>query len=70
VQSPEEIIKTPGCALVFYNQLARRRINIEDTVSCYTDTIIIVKMEDVARAFNALTDLIAESRKQITGIRG
>jgi aspartokinase len=68
VQSPEEIIKTPGCALVFYNQLARRRINIEDTVSCYTDTIIIVKMDDVARAFNALTDLISESRKQIAGI--
>jgi len=65
VQSPEEIIKTPGCALVFYNQLARRRINIEDTISCYTDTIIVVKMDDVARAFNALTDLIVESRNAI-----
>ncbi|MDQ5877258.1 MAG: hypothetical protein M3288_10470, partial [Thermoproteota archaeon] len=36
VHSPEEIIKTPGCAIAFYNQLARRHINIEDTVSCYT----------------------------------
>jgi len=62
VESPEEIIKTPGCALVFYNQLARRRINIEDTISCYTDTIIVVKMDDVARAFNALTELIVENR--------
>jgi hypothetical protein len=47
VHSPEDIIKTPGCAIAFYNQLARRHINIEDTVSCYTDTIVLVKMEQV-----------------------
>jgi aspartokinase len=63
VHSPEEIIKTPGCAIAFYNQLARRHINIEDTVSCYTDTILLVKMEQVGKAFNALTDLISNSRK-------
>ncbi len=65
VQSPEEIIKTPGCALIFYNQLARRHVNIEDTVSCYTDTIMLVNMNDVAKAFNALTELINESRKSL-----
>lgn len=63
VHSPEEIIKTPGCAIAFYNQLAYRHINIEDTVSCYTDTIVLVKMGDVGKAFNALTDLISNSRK-------
>ena len=63
VHSPEDIIKTPGCAIAFYNQLARRHINIEDTVSCYTDTIVLVKMEQVGKAFNALTDLISDSRK-------
>jgi aspartokinase len=63
IHSPEEIIKTPGCAIAFYNQLARRHINIEDTVSCYTDTIVLVKMEQVGKAFNALTDLISNSRK-------
>jgi len=63
VQSPEEIIKTPGCALIFYNQLARRHVNIEDTISCYTDTIMLVNMNDIAKAFNALTELITESRK-------
>jgi aspartokinase len=63
VHSPEEIIKTPGCAIAFYNQLARRHINIEDTVSCYTDTIVLVKMEQAGKAFNALTDLISNSRK-------
>ncbi len=62
VQSPESIIKTPGCALIFYNQLARRHINIEDTISCYTDTIILVNMDDISKAFNTLNDLIREAR--------
>lgn len=62
VQSPESIIKTPGCALIFYNQLARRHINIEDTISCYTDTIILVNMNDIAKAFNTLNDLVREAR--------
>ena len=62
VHSPEGIIKTPGCAIAFYNQLAARHINIEDTVSCYTDTIVLVKMIDVGKAFNALTDLISSIR--------
>ena len=65
VQSPEDIIKTSGCALIFYNQLARRHVNIEDTISCYTDTIMLVNMNDVAKAFNALTELITEARKSM-----
>jgi len=65
VQSPMEIITTPGCIISFYNQLARRHVNIEDTVSCHTDTIVVVKMRDVGRAFDALTDLINEERKQL-----
>ena len=63
VQSPEQIIKTPGCAIAFYNQISRRHINIEDTVSCHTDTIMIVKMNDVGRAFDAITKLISQVRR-------
>ncbi|MCS7116443.1 MAG: hypothetical protein NZ896_03125 [Nitrososphaerales archaeon] len=65
VHSPKDIIKTPGCAIAFYNQVSRRRINIEDTVSCYTDTIIVVKMDDVSKAFTALTELISASRRSV-----
>ncbi len=64
VQSPREIIDTPGCAIAFYNPVSRRHINIEETMSCFTDTIIVLGMEDVSKAFAALTDLIAETRKQ------
>jgi hypothetical protein len=64
IRSPDEIIDTPGCVLAFYNAVSRRHINIEETMSCFTDTIIVLAMEDVSKAFAALTDLIAETRKQ------
>jgi len=65
VQSPREIIDTPGCAIAFYNPVSRRHINIEETMSCFTDTILVLCMEDVGKAFTALTDLIAEARKTV-----
>lgn len=65
VQSPPDIISTPGCVMSFYNQLARRHVNIEDTVSCHTDTIIVVRMGDVGRAFETLTELINDERAKL-----
>lgn len=65
VHSPEEIVTTPGCISAFYNQLFRRRINVEDTVSCYTDTIMLVEMKDASRAFEALTELIGEEQRKL-----
>ncbi|MBS7657107.1 MAG: hypothetical protein QXI71_02115 [Candidatus Bathyarchaeia archaeon] len=66
VQSPKDIVNTPGCIVAFYNPIARSRINIEETVSCFNETIIVLKMEDAARAFSILSDLIANARKKLT----
>ena len=66
IQSPREIVDTPGCISALYMQLARNQINIEETVSCYTETIIILKMEDIGEALTLLTDMITDARK-ITG---
>jgi len=33
-------------------------------MSCYTETIIVLAMEDVSKAFAALTDLITEARRK------
>jgi len=63
VHSPREIINTPGCTVAFYNPISRMHINIEETVSCYTDTIIVLDVKDVGRALSALMDLITEARK-------
>jgi len=65
LHSPIELISTPGCALLFYGAVSRKYINIEETMSCFTDTIMIVKMKDVSIAFSTLTDLITEARKQL-----
>jgi len=65
VQSPKGIVNTPGCIASFYNPIARARINVEETISCYTETIIVVRMEDAARAFSLLTDLITSARKML-----
>lgn len=62
VHSPKEIVTTPGCVLTIYWTLAKAGVNIEDTTSCYTDTIIVVDMDYVERAFGALTQLVSYSR--------
>jgi hypothetical protein len=64
IRSPDEIIDTPGCVQAYYNAVSRRHINIEETMSCFTETIIVLAMEDVSKAFAALTDLIAEARRK------
>ena len=65
VQSPRKIIQTPGCVRTFYDQLSRKNVNVEDTVSCYTDTIMVVSMKDAGRAFEALTELIEEEQRKL-----
>lgn len=62
IQSPEEIINTPGCISVFYRALSRIGLNIEETVSCFTETIVLISMESVGKALAALTELISTAR--------
>ena len=63
VQSPKGIVDTPGCIASFYNSISMAKINIEETISCFTESIIVLRMEDAARAFSLLTNLIANARK-------
>ena len=63
VHSPRAIIGVPGSAVAFYNPVSRRHINIEETMSCFTDTILVVRMDDVGRTFSSLTEMIAQARK-------
>jgi hypothetical protein len=64
IHSPDSITFTPGCVQAFYNAVSRRHINIEETMSCYTETIIVLAMENVSKAFAALTELITEARRK------
>ncbi|MDG7042608.1 MAG: ACT domain-containing protein [Nitrososphaerota archaeon] len=63
VHSPAAIIRTPGCLESIYSSVSNAKINVEDTTSCYTDTVLIVKDEDAGRAFDAITRLINASKR-------
>ncbi|MDG6900714.1 MAG: ACT domain-containing protein [Nitrososphaerota archaeon] len=65
VHSPHAIIHTPGCVSAFFDQLSRKNVNVEDTVSCYTDTIMVVTIKDASRAFEALTELVSEEQRKL-----
>jgi len=65
VHSPRAIIGVPGSAVAFYNPVSRRHINIEETMSCFTDTILVVRMEDVGKTFSSLTEMISQARQAI-----
>lgn len=64
VHSPTEIVRTPGVVLSIYTKIAENHVNVEDTVSCFTDTIVVIRMDEVARTFSALTDLISDCRQK------
>lgn len=63
ISSPPEIIETPGCVLAMYMKLFEAGVNIEDTSSSFTDTIILVKEDYSVRAFEALNELISNYRR-------
>lgn len=55
VETSAEIAETPGVVAFLYTRLAERGINMVETLSSYTDTIIIVEDKDVQKAMTALT---------------
>lgn len=65
IRSPKEIVETPGCIAEFYGALARKGINIEETISCSTETIIVLETRDSLRAYSTLMSLIEEFRGKI-----
>ncbi len=54
IVSPTEIISTPGVIAYITNLMAFNGINITHIVSCYRDTIIVVKREDALRAYEVI----------------
>jgi hypothetical protein len=68
IRSPIGLIGTYGCLFTFVNAISRRGMNIEETMSCYTDTIIVLAMKDVGKAFSALTDLISDAREDLSSL--
>lgn len=63
VKSPEKIVDTTGVIAYLITNLSDAGINIEETVSCYTDTIFIVGEEDMINAYSVLTKSIQSAEE-------
>ena len=54
----DDITKVPGVFALLTNELAANRISIIDSMICHFEHIIIVKNEEIKKAFNVIFNLI------------
>ena len=54
IKSPKEIETTPGTYAYLCSLFGENNINIIETLSCWTDTIFLVKEEDVGKVMGLL----------------
>ena len=54
IKSPQEIESTSGVISYLYSLFGEHGINITETMSCWTDTIFIIKEEDTGKAMGIL----------------
>ena len=65
VKSPEKIVDTSGVIAFLITNLSDAGINIEETVSCHTDTIFIVGEKDMINAYSVLTKCIQSAENLV-----
>lgn len=58
IHSPPALEQTPGVIAHILDALAGEGINIEEFVSCYTDTLFVVRQADTARAYEILSGMM------------
>lgn len=65
MNSPPEIVSTPGIISYLSFLLSSRGINVTQIISCYRDTIFIVNMEDALQVYSLLRDAIETYRQYL-----
>ena len=60
IHSPEELEDVPGVIAHILNSLAMEGINVVEFISCYTDTLLVVRQPDTARAYEMLSSLMGD----------
>ncbi|MDO8553561.1 MAG: ACT domain-containing protein [Candidatus Micrarchaeota archaeon] len=58
IHSPEELEDTPGVISMILGLLASEGINVVEFISCYTDTLLIVKESDTSRTYEIISELM------------
>ncbi|RMF55410.1 hypothetical protein D6745_02390 [Candidatus Woesearchaeota archaeon] len=54
IKSPEDLEETPGVISYFYSLLGEREINIVETISCWTDTIILIEKKNLDKTLKVI----------------
>lgn len=57
IHSPPDVEETPGVIAHILNSLAAEGINVVEFVSCYTDTLLVIKQADTTRTYELLSIL-------------
>jgi len=58
MHSPEELEATPGVVAFLTALLAEQNVNIVEFISCWTETIIVVKKKDSLKAYEVLSNMV------------
>ena len=58
IESPEELEEVPGVISYILGALASEGINVVEFISCYTDTLLVVKQADTERAYSILSRIM------------
>ncbi|MBN1169731.1 ACT domain-containing protein [Candidatus Micrarchaeota archaeon] len=58
IESPEEVEQTPGFISYLLGALAAEGINVVEFISCYTDTILVLKQSETQKAYEILSTIM------------
>jgi len=58
IRSSEEVEEVPGVIAFILNALAYEGINVVEFISCYTDTLLVVREADTHRAYSILSAIM------------
>ncbi len=58
IESPEDVEETPGVISYVLGALASEGINVVEFISCYTDTILVIRQADTQRAYQILAAIM------------
>jgi hypothetical protein len=58
IESPEELEEVPGVISYILGALASEGINVVEFISCYTDTLLVVKQADTEAAYRILSRIM------------
>jgi aspartokinase len=59
IHSPIELEGTPGVIAHILDALAAEGINIAEFLSCYTDTLLVIKQADTEKVYKILSSIMA-----------